>query len=116
MNLQSSVGKFLAIDIPVQYSVNDVSCCDTNGNIALSTEAKVYLYIYKEKIIPGTNEDVMIDFDCSLEIESGFQINAIALFGYYVAFASSYEIRVIQVMFDGKESVMQAEDVGELLE
>ena len=114
--MQSSVGKFLAIDIPVQYSVNDVSCCDTNGNIALSTEAKVYLYIYKEKIIPGTNEDVMIDFDCSLEIESGFQINAIALFGYYVAFASSYEIRVIQVMFDGKESIMQAEDVGELLE
>ena len=61
-------------------------------------------------------DNVIIDFDCALEIDSGFQINHIALFGNYVAFASPYEIRAIQVMMDRKESIMQAEDVSKMLE
>ena len=114
--MYSYAGEFSAIDILVKYSVNDISCCDTNGNIAISTEAKVYLFAYKETRLAGATEKPIIDFECCLEIDSGFQINGIALFGYYVAFASSYEIRVIQVIFDAKESVMQAEEVSELVE
>jgi len=116
LSLSNPAGQFLAIDIPVKYSVNDMSCCDINGNIALSTEAKIYLYVCIEANLTENTEAVMVDFECRLEIDSGFQINSIALFGYYIAFASSYEIRVIQVMFDRKESVTQAEDITKLLE
>ena len=116
MSLSNPAGQFYVIDIPVKYSVNDISCCDINGNIAISTEAKLYLYVCNEANLTESTDTVMIDFECSLEIDSGFQINSIALFGYYIAFASSYEIRVIQVMFDRKESVTQAEDITKLLE
>lgn len=116
-NVQNCSRKFLAIDIPVKYSVNDISCCDSNGNIALSTEAKVYLYTYKEVRLPSATEDaVAIDFDCALEIDSGFQITQVALHENFIAFASHCEIRAIQVIIERRDSVSQAEDVSKLLE
>lgn len=116
LTLERCAGKFSIIDIPVKYSVNDISCCDTNGNIALSTEAKVYLYAYKETKITNASEEAVIDFDCALEIDSGFQINQVSLFGSYIAFSSHCEIRAIQVMIEDSDSVVQVDDVSEVFE
>ncbi len=110
-------GKFLVIDIPIKYSVTDIACCDADGNIALSTEAKVFIYAFKQIGLLGCEENLpVIDFEPMLEIDAGFQINQVALFENYVAFASCNEIRVIQFSTERKESICQAEDVTESIE
>lgn len=117
LNIECFCGKFLALDVPVKYSVTDIACCDTNGNLALSTEAKVFLYAYKQVnsgLVRG--DKYAVDFECVIEIDAGFQINQVALYGSNIVFASSNEVRAIQVIIDRKGSITQAEDVCEMIE
>eukprot|EP00794_Sanderia_malayensis_P015270 gene15270-16846_t len=116
--LQSHPGKFVAIDLPIKYSATDIACCDATGNIAISTEAKVFLYSYQQlespKCLDGDNSSgSLADFDLILEIDAGFQINQVALYESHIAFASFNELRAIQIYKDRKESICQAEDVSE---
>ena len=117
LNLENFCGKFLALDVPVKYSVTDIACCDTNGNLVLSTEAKVFLYAYKQINVGQVHgEYYAADFECVIEIDAGFQINQVAVYGGNIVFASSNEVRAIQVTIDRKGSITQAEDVCEMIE
>ena len=117
LNLEKFCGKFLALDVPVKYSVTDIACCDTNGNLVLSTEAKVFLYAYKQVNVGLVHgENYAVDFECVIEIDAGFQINQVAVYGSCIVFASSNEVRAIQITIDRKGSITQAEDVCEMIE
>lgn len=119
LNLEAYTGKYLVIDIPVKYSVIDIACCDLNGNIAVATQAKIILYLYKKwdiDITVAQENAFVVDFDILMEIDAGFQINQVSLYGNYIGFASVNEIMVIQVSFDQKENICQAEDVSEMME
>ena len=116
--LSSYIDKFLILDIPLKHSVNNVSCCDTTGNICLGAEAKVFVYKYKKVKVGESQGKGVVDFEITLEIDCGYQVRCVALCSDYIAFASLTELRVIQVFLseDEQDQICQAEDVCQFLE
>lgn len=86
-----------AVEILSRFSVHALTRCPSTGSIAVATETAVT--IYKRFV------DYPFDLQRVYVVEPGFSIHKLAICEHFVAFASTTEVRVLRVTFNGQTAL-----------
>lgn len=102
----------------LRQHVTDISLCNINNNIAVSSSRKIYLYAYKECEVGLSDRGINIDFIRLVEVETTLVIRSVSLASNWLAFSSKTEIRAIQIHLNQPtdHKVYQGEEITESIE
>ena len=92
---------FLALEIPTQFNVSSVSCCPTSGNVAISSEKRVSVFRWNDKLSSdGSNTSAASqDLEHFLDIEPSMVVKEVVLADSYLAFRSNLDVQILKLVF-----------------